>query len=54
MRKDDQINFKITHDNKLAIKKAAKMDHKSVASWITDLCNKRIKEQQEKLNISKY
>lgn len=54
MRKDDQINFKITHDNKLAIKKAAKIDHKSVASWITDLCNKRIKEQQEKANISKY
>lgn len=54
MRKDDQINFKITHDNKLAIKKAAKMDHKSVALWITDLCNKRIKEQQEKANISKY
>ena len=46
MRKDDQINFRISHDDKLLLMQAAQVDGKSISEWLIDLGKQRIAELQ--------
>ena len=46
MRKDDQINFRISHDDKLMLTQAAQVDGKSISEWLIDLGKRRIAEIQ--------
>ena len=46
MRKDDQINFRISHDDKGMLTQAAQVDGKSISEWLIDLGKRRIAEIQ--------
>ena len=46
MRKDDQINFRISHDDKLLLMQAAQVDGKSISEWLIALGKRRIAELQ--------
>lgn len=46
MRKDDQINFRISHDDKVMLTQAAHTDGKSISEWLVDLGKRRITELQ--------
>lgn len=46
MRKDDQINFRISHDDKVMLMQAAQADGKSISEWLIDLGKRRIAEIQ--------
>ena len=46
MRKDDQINFRISHDDKVMLMQAAQVDGKSISEWLIDLGKRRIAEIQ--------
>ena len=46
MRKDDQINFRISHDDKVMLMQAAQADGKSISEWLIDLGKRRIAELQ--------
>ena len=46
MRKDDQINFRISHADKVRLMQAAQTDGKSISEWLIDLGKRRIAELQ--------
>lgn len=47
MRKDDQINFRISHDDKVMLTQAAQYDGKSISEWLINLGKQRIAELQD-------
>lgn len=46
MRKDDQINFRISHDDKVMLTQAAQADGNSISEWLIDLGKQRMAELQ--------
>lgn len=46
MRKDDQINFRISHDDKVMLTQTAHTDGKSISEWLVYLGKRRITELQ--------
>ena len=46
MGKNDQINFRISHDDKVMLTQAAQTDGKSISEWLIDLAKRRIAELQ--------